>query len=195
MKERKLDEHLASFYRNQKLSDDRLAELQQLIKPRPRANRGAKKSWIRSAILIGSIAALFALLAVPVFIGEDNGVTDQIVKEVTVNYTKELPFEFEATDFDKLTLQMAALDFSPAPCRRLTSEDLHVVGGRYCWIQGGVGAQIWLEDARGRRFSLVECRDTETTRLIPAQTVVRDGVTIELWHDQGLLMALAGPTN
>jgi hypothetical protein len=107
-----------------------------------------------------------------------------------MNHKKQLEIEFSAADYAGLQPQMSKLDFALAPPSSAVAAPLHVVGARYCSIQGQLAAQIRVRDPAGLVYTLYETKLTD--KLSPvAGEVKADGVRIRLWKENGLFYGLA----
>ena len=93
-------------------------------------------------------------------------------------------------DYAGLQSQMSKLDFAPAPPSSPAGSSLHVVGARYCSIQGQLAAQIRARDPAGLVYTLYETKLTDKLRGVTGE-VKADGVRIRLWSENGLFYGLA----
>jgi hypothetical protein len=107
-----------------------------------------------------------------------------------MNHKKQLDMEFLAEDYSTLQAQMSRLDFALAPPSNLAASSLHVVGARYCSIQGQLAAQIRARDPAGFVYTLYETKLTDKLRAVAVE-VKTDGVRIRLWRENGLFYGLA----
>jgi hypothetical protein len=204
MSEARLEDHLIVFYLQQELRPQKLAELRGLgeigheefrLRTRARSSR-------RPILVYGSLAtAAFVLLLGAFYLGRfpsgplsGNLTTDPLArsigKEIAMNHKKQLPIEFSAEDYAGLQLQMNKLDFALAPPSSPATSELHVIGARYCSIQGQLAAQIRLRDSAGRVYTLYETKLTDKLREVGGE-VRTEGIRILLWRETGVFCGLA----
>ncbi|MAE95782.1 MAG: hypothetical protein CL910_14085, partial [Deltaproteobacteria bacterium] len=154
-----LDDHLRRFYDAQEVDPTVLERLKQLAAlENEGAGPGARAKRSPRGRLVMAAAALAALVLVALFVpglrdggsGGPEALAGSILREIALNHSKNLTVEFAAVGYPRLREQMAELDFSLRAPRRTPGGDLHMLGGRYCSIQGRLAAQIKLEDERGR---------------------------------------------
>jgi hypothetical protein len=149
----------------------------------------------------GAAAAALALLVGAFFLGRlpsgllsgdltTDPLARSIGREIAMNHKKQLPLEFSAGDYAGLQLQMNKLDFALAPPSSPATSEMHVIGARYCSIQGQLAAQIRLRDTTGRVYTLYETRLTDKLREVGGE-VKAEGVRVRLWKENGVFCGLA----
>lgn len=202
MNDHELDERLQKHYGQQRLSPQRLTELREMVHSGSevttvveRAGRtpGSRRRdrWISLAGVAALVLVVIALRPLP---DRDQPPTAEMVaEEIATNHNRDMPVEIETDAFESLAAGLDKLDFRPVSSERLDELGLHVVGGRYCKIQGQIAAQIKLRDATGRTWTLYECRDSELLGSVRARRVRSEGIEVELWREAGVLLGLAGP--
>jgi len=196
-----LSTHLRQYYEAQAPSAAKLAQLVELAKiadtkagqpgtAQTKHITGAPPRDLRSTLVL--VFALVAMIALFFFL-PPRDVTQSVAKEIVLNHHKGLAVEFPSESYAELGLRMSKLDFSLVHSKKMDAQGLRVVGGRYCSIQGDLAAQIKLQDAAGRIYTLYQSALTDD--LIKLKTGVRqqDGLKLLLWREAGLFFGLAGP--
>lgn len=207
MTEKYLENHLTDFYHRQELRPQKLAELRALAEARgmdrqkASARAPAPQGW-RRLLVQGRVAAALVLLIMGAFyLGRvlrpappeelaASALTQSIGGEMAMNHKKQLEMEFLAGDYAGLRPQMSKLDFALAPPGSAIAAPLHVVGARYCSIQGQLAAQIRLRDQAGLVYTLYETKLTDKLHRVAGE-VKTEGVRIRLWKENGLFYGLA----
>lgn len=207
MIEMRLEDHLTDFYNRQELRPQKLTELRSLTEgwgtTHEKATVGLTALWSWSRTLSGGrVAAVVFLLLLGAFYlgriwrltlpGEMRGgvLAQSIGREIAMNHRKQLNLEFSARDYATLQAQMGKLDFALAPPSNPAASSLHVVGARYCSIQGQLAAQIRARDLAGTVYTLYETKLTDRLRAVAGE-VEAEGVRIRLWSENGLFYGLA----
>lgn len=192
MKTRTIEQKIKAYYREQSLDENKLGQLAAQAALADRGGAALRRRWS-----YGALAATVILgLALSMFSWDFRRESDWVLRashEVALNHQKQLETEFSATDFATLRTQMGKLDFVLTAPARLSSADLHVVGARYCSIQGHLAAQVKLADGKGRRYTLYQTQGTYANDLGEMRTTV-NSVDILLWNEAGSLFALATST-
>ncbi|HJY84533.1 MAG TPA: hypothetical protein VKK81_26060 [Candidatus Binatia bacterium] len=207
MIEEQLEAHLIDFYHRQELSPQKLIALRALGEDRGRSHEKARlhppalSNWRQMLVHGGVAAAVLGLLLGVFYLGtfprsplpghlSADPLARSIGREIAMNHKKQLPMEFSAMDYAGLQSQMSKLDFAPAPPSSPAGSSLHVVGARYCSIQGQLAAQIRARDQAGLVYTLYETKLTNKLRGVTGE-VKADGVRIRLWSENGLFYGLA----
>lgn len=203
----RLEDHLTNFYNRQELRSQKLTELRSLAEgwrtTREKPAMGAAPLWSWPRMLsAGRVAPVVFLLLLgafylgrnwrPMLPGEMSGgiLAQSVSREIAMNHRKQLNLEFSARDYAALQAQMGKLDFALAPPSNPAASSLHVVGARYCSIQGQLAAQIRVRDSAGTVYTLYETRLTDKLRAVSGE-VKTEGVGIRLWSEEGLFYGLA----
>jgi hypothetical protein len=207
MIEKRLEDHLTEFYHRQDLRPQKLTELRALSRDRrmsrekPTVHGPVVWSWPK-VLLHGRLAAAVVLLLLGLFyLGRSSRpaprgeltadvLAQSIGREVAMNHKKQLDLEFSGRDYAALEAQMSKLDFALATPSSPTTSQLHVVGARYCSIQGQLAAQIRLRDPAGLAYTLYETRLTNKLHAVAGEVKTED-VRIRLWSEKGLFYGLA----
>ncbi len=185
------------FLNSFELNEEQLASFAQLEKdclqePTKRAN----KSWlsIAASFLLGAVllAGVYKLEN-----GQQSGIM-AIAAEVSYNHLNLKPLEVARHQLNQVTGYFKKLDFNPMVSARVTGLSSHLIGGRYCSIQGNIAAQLRMKNETGQLSTLFESRfnpqDFNDLPVLengqaPVQVFV-DGQQVDLWVEKGLVMAL-----
>jgi hypothetical protein len=124
---------------------------------------------------------------------------DLIVEEVSTNHLKMKSLDVTTSAMNELQNRMEQLDFAPKWPTRIASNNYRLVGARYCTLQGKLAAQIFLRSSDNIHVTLYQAGySREKFGALPDMTkkeapVVRqqNGVSVHLWVESGLLMAMA----
>lgn len=199
MKRSSLDKQIKAHYREQTLSENKLAQLlaqTALADGRDgTAHRGGLWRWPSR---VGAVAAslIVALFVAQLMWEKPAEFLWQVraAQEIALNHRKQLEAEFVATDIESLRAQMGKLDFSLIAPARLASSGLRIVGARYCSIQGHLAAQLKLENDAGELYTLYQTHDAGLISSGDQRTEVGN-VDIVLWEELGMFFGLAKSIN
>ncbi len=202
-----LKDAVASHVEAKRLDDDTLASLQARLNAAqdrgpsaaddaPPAGNRRRLLLVAAIALLGVGALTFALTADP----RPEELALVIADEVASNHVKLKPLEVETSRMRKVEAFLTEVDFAPLASRRLAASRMGLTGARYCSVQGVEAAQLRYTDA-GETWSLYQSRyDAKAfgelselgTADAPRRIHIR-GLAVELWVENGLLMALVGP--
>jgi len=147
----------------------------------------ATPRWER-AVLPAAIAAI-VLVAVSLASSlpdlTRSDLTGTIGEEIATNHRRDLDPEFRTSDLAMIANHMDRLDFDLRTAESIAQRDLHIVGARYCSVQGRVAAQLRLADGGTLYVVRAFGRVREGTQ-------PHDDVLVELWREGDLLIGLAG---
>lgn len=180
-----LDDALRDHYHRQSPSP---AVLDRLRDATAAADRGRHRA--RRGLL--AVAALLALVIA--WLGIDPGrppLVERVATEVSMNHRRDLGLDFTTASYDQLNRAMDQLDFALTPPDSAHAEQLALVGGRYCSLQGQIAAQLRLEGPSGRRATLYATRLDPSLAALGEQTVGADDVQVTVWSADGIFFALA----
>lgn len=124
-------------------------------------------------------------------------VPPRMVEEVIMNHLHLRQMEVLTTNFDTLTSSMEKLNFVPVPPDGLSP--LTLVGGRYCTLKGVLATQLLFESADGTTVTMFQTAyDPSRFGKLPRREdneasvrVNERGVQVEVWVEQGVVMAKA----
>ena len=182
-------QQLRAFYHEQNPKPETLDHLLAATRAADRRRRQERRQrhWLLAAILLMAMAAAWLF-------GRDASTESQVRAtgvEVAMNHTKNLSVEVQSAAYPAIGNALDKLGFEPVAPTRIASPDLELIGGRYCSIQGHLAAQLRLVDAAGRRVTLYQTPLVSELESLAGHTITIDGIRVELWQEQGLLMALA----
>jgi len=188
----KLDQAVRAHYESQLLRaglvDELLANEQEPpgreSSPPPRFGLAQVSVAIAAVLLVAAVA--FQLL-LP---GSGSEVAMRVRQEVATNHLKLRSPEVMTGDLERLRREMTELDFHLIDPDVSPTEGT-LVGGRYCSIDGQLAAQLRYQNAEGRAMTLYQTRLSETLEELTPGAATVDGVTVRLWQEDGLFLALA----
>ncbi|MDZ7753892.1 MAG: hypothetical protein U5S82_20160 [Gammaproteobacteria bacterium] len=127
-------------------------------------------------------------------------ITELIADEVARNHLKLKPMEVRDDELPVLREYFDQLDFRPVDSPLLAANDIRLLGGRYCSLQGHIAAQLRFRTADGDRGTLYQARyDPEVFGPLPRRgqgetpiTVEARGLAVTIWVEQGVVFAMTG---
>lgn len=152
-------------------------------------------------LLTVASAAIFAVLAVFFIsqIHEDNAgnLAQQIAEEVASNHLKLKPLEVKAGSINAVRGYFTKLDFVPIESQLPVLDNLQLMGGRYCSLQGITAAQLRMKQGRNVQTLYQTEYIPEIFGDLPhiekgEQPIVvyAKGIKVEIWVEKGLLLAV-----
>lgn len=127
-------------------------------------------------------------------------IVQRISVEVVTNHIHTKPLDLATDSFRELADQFEQLDFRIRNPGFLTSEQLQLLGARYCTLQGRIATHILLRNAEGQFVSHYQAAyhpaffgdipDIDEGEQ-PLRVTDR-GFSVDVWREEGLLMARAG---
>ena len=115
---------------------------------------------------------------------------DRAVREVAMNHTTRLSFEFEGESLAELDSRMNQLPFELAAPSHLPS-NAKVLGSRYCTLSGQLAAHVKMRDgSNGRPLSLFVTSSAAELNRLRGENRHLNGVDVELFSEGGLFYAL-----
>lgn len=185
-----LDERVRGYYAAQRLPDARVVRIlsSAASAETPRLIRWRQPQWLAAA------AALLVLLGgAMLWRTTPTYAAGRVAAEVAQTHLKAYTAEVHGDCFDRVGEGLEAIHFplKPTPNAPLP-EGLTVIGGRYCTVRGKPAAQILLEDADGRRCTLiVALADDSRLANVRHGEYKRHGVHVRIWHDAGRIFVMA----
>jgi hypothetical protein len=196
----RLDDRITEFYQAQSLSPERLNALR-LLAERHAADRKKQARFRRLPSFRQTVALGFATAVLFLTIGlavqwkdrrfSARGLPQAVASEIAMNHRKQLALEFSASDYGDLRHQMDKLDFQLVAPADAEAAHLHLLGARYCSVQGRLAAQIRLRDDAGHVHTLYETESSEKLRAAVSSHLSADGVRVRTWTDKGIFYGLA----
>lgn len=131
--------------------------------------------------------------------GEVPATVQRISMEVVTNHIHTKPMDHATSSFPELAEQLDQLDFRIRDPRHLTAEQLQLLGARYCTLQGRIATHILFRGAEGHIISHYQAAYHpaffgEIPDIGEGEQPLRvtdRGFTVEVWREDGLLMARA----
>jgi len=209
MNKKYLNDHLVAYYKDKKLSPQLREDLLSVIEE-SNEKRGEKRKvnfplWpsIRTIFSPGFFAYASVLLLLGYVVWTVNGLPDYrasqpeitaaISREIGMNHRKQFKVEFKGQTIAGLVKQMDKLDFSLLMPPNL-AQSMSIVGARYCSIRGRIAAQIQMVDSNGRYCTLYQTKLVESLAAIKKTRINLDGIEYLLWHEKGVFLGFAGPS-
>lgn len=127
-----------------------------------------------------------------------HSITELIADEVARNHLKQKPMEVRDDELPVLREYFDQLDFRPVDSPLLAANDIRLLGGRYCSLQGHIAAQLRFRTADGDPGTLYQARyDPEVFGPLPRRgqgetpvTVEARGLAVTIWVEQGVVFAM-----
>ncbi len=200
MPKQPLNTHLRQYYEEKQASPQKLDQLVAMAeitpntlgeaKQRPTNNAFVFWQYLRPSSVLGlALAAMIALF----FLQPQTDITQSVTKEIVLNHNKRLALEFPSQNYAHLENQMSKLDFTLVHSEKIELKNLQLLGARYCSIQGELAAQLRLQDARGRSYTLYQSPVTDDLLKLKAGERLQDGLRLKLWREADLFFGLVGP--
>lgn len=122
----------------------------------------------------------------------------EIAQEVSRNHLKFKPLEVEHSGLVHVANYFNKLDFNPIVSTRVSALKNELIGGRYCSIKGNIAAQLRMKNGQGQTYTLFESKyNADDFSMLPSQDAPAeyfvDGQSVQLWVEQGVVMALVKP--
>jgi len=181
-------------YQQQQLSKEQLEQLMALQKAD--TDNNAIKNIIRKsrpyyALAASVIVAVFSFLF---FNNNHNELADKVAREIAYNHSKRMELEVTSSELGSVKEQLSELDFNLIESDKTKNEKWQLLGGRYCSIQGKLAAQLRVKQDMSPAYH------TYYQAIIPEGFELKDnsystwvdGVHVELWVEDGVLLGLAG---
>ena len=182
-----LDRQIRDHFAGQSLDPAAIERMKRLIEPASPARRIHWPRYAAAAIVLVTLS-----LSAMVYRSHSAERQSQLASaEMVQQHRQPFSSQFAAEDFASLKGQMTQLAFAPAEPERLKDEEYRVVGARYATLAGQQVAQIRLAYTYGTQATLYEMKEDQLPALHDGKSRL-DGVSLTVWHEGGLKMALAG---
>ncbi len=194
------------FMDNQKLDDRQFASLSHKLRQAQSLPAGSQRSldnrppyvWAAAASLLVLLSVVFIIH----FLVQSDGKADiphRIAEEVATNHIKIQQLNLEASTLDEIRTSLDRLDFIPAESQLIDHQTYRLKGARYCTMQGMIAAHIIYDSPGGTPMSHYQAAyDPARFGQLPdlsvndtPRTISIRGVQVQLWVEQGLVMARA----
>lgn len=196
-----VEQRVAAFYAEQGMDPKRREALvRQMLNTRMvHPDRGTRKRQVRRYARV-AIPLMLVLGIVGVFVATNlirQANVYAIAAEIALNHRKQLDVDVASDQLAVLQQAMPKLDFSLTASSRPALANLDVLGARYCSIGKAIAAQLRLQDAEDRIYTLYQFRipnqwlpDNAIIR-IPASEANASVIEVKLWKENDLLLGLA----
>lgn len=203
---RPLREQLRNLLGRDRLRDDEFDDLQSLL-----GQRGTPGGNDRNRATLIAVAAS-VLLMFGVWFAHDMGspgnpayrgeTSLRIAEEVLTNHIHMRALDLETSSMDQVRQGLDRLDFVPVSSEVVDATGLRLVGARYCTLQGRIATQLMFHDHSGEIITFYQAAyDAQRFGQLPdidrqqrPLTLVKRGVRITIWVEQGVLVAQARTT-
>jgi hypothetical protein len=192
-----LKKAVKDYVESQHLSNEQLQDLTKIIsaKHENHKRKSLVKTRVIAVVLVLSVAlGMFWGLGV----NHQADVSQLIAEEVSYNHLKMKPMEVSSTSLNEVRAYFSKLDFSLSQSQFVANNNLQLIGGRYCSIQGETAAQLRMQDKVTGNIQIVYQApyDKELFRELPdlqeGQEPVRhfvNGIGVDVWVEKGILFA------
>ncbi len=185
------------YVESQQLSNEQLQGLTQIINAKHESNQ--RKSLVK-ARAIAAVLVLSVALGIFWSFGVNNqtDVSQLIAEEVSYNHLKMKPMEVSSTSLNDVRAYFSKLEFSLSQSTFVASNNLQLIGGRYCSIQGETAAQLRMQDKTTGTVQIVYQAPynkelfRELPKLQEGQEPIRhfvNGIGVDIWVEKGILFA------
>lgn len=192
-----LKKAVKGYVESQQLSNEQLQGLTQMI------NAKHENKERRNLVKARAIAASLVLsLALGMFwefgVNHKADVSQLIAEEVSYNHLKMKPMEVSSTSLSDVRAYFNKLEFSLSRSRFVANNNLQLIGGRYCSIQGETAAQLRMQDKVTGNIQVVYQAPynkelfRELPKLKEGQDPIRhfvNGIGVDIWVEKGILFA------
>lgn len=196
---RPLKQQLQNHLNQLHLDNNQFAELEKLMaNGNQKNNKVPSRAWVPMAA-----AGMFLFAVITAFMAlqfsQDNLLTmpQQIAEEVVSNHLKLKPLEVKTGSINAVRGYFTKLDFMPVESSLQALDNLQLIGGRYCSLQGITAAQLRMKQGE----NLQTLYETEYVPDVFGDlpilekgeeplVVYAKGIKVKVWLEKGLLFAL-----
>ncbi len=192
-----LKNSVKDFIESQELNGEQLDNLTRLINSKQEKQLKEKRFKFRAIA-----AVLIAVVSASAYLGfiENNNtnIPQLIAEEVAHNHLKMKPLEVSGGSLNDVRVYFEKLDFALTHSSYVANNNLQLLGGRYCSIQGETAAQLHMRDEKTGATQIVYQApyDKEMFAELPdlqeGQMPVRrfvNGIAVDVWVEKGVLFA------
>ena len=195
----KFKKGLQDHYANQQLSDNQLEQLMALqgaaVPRQDQVNAASKNRFWRPFALASVIMVVVLSGWLYLFQNTPGQLYQAIAHEVAKNHSKLKPLEVVSAQMPTVSAYFNQINFVPRNSRNSGFSGL-LLGGRYCTIQGEPAAQLRYSLENGVISTLYQVPAEEAYEGLPdilqeqhPMRLYSRGYAVDLWQEQGLLMA------
>ena len=192
-----LKNSVKDYLDSQELNSEQLECLTNLL------NSSQEKQAKRQEYKIRAMAAvLLVALTAGIYLGviknNKSNIPQLIAEEVAHNHLKMKPLEVAGGSLNDVRVYFDKLDFSLTSSSFVANNNLQLLGGRYCSIQGETAAQLQMKDEKTGSTHIVyqapydKDMFAELPHLQEGQQPVRtfvNGIAVDVWVEKGVLFA------
>lgn len=184
------------YFERPQLAEHTLKKLQSLSGDGS-VEREGRKNHIRR--IVGASIALM-VVSLLFFLPHDKvSIQQKIAQEVAKKHLKMEPLDISASTVSELRRQFVGLEFVVTQSQWLSRHAHMLTGARLSSIQGVAAAQLRFKTEQGEMMTLYETGyDSQRFGVLPEietgavpVTVTVNGVRVNIWQENGLLMASA----
>ena len=201
---RPLKQAVREYYEQRALPEGRLERLEALmnaVEPRKPAGHPILRTYLTWSAAAAVVAFLALIALFPPGPIQDVPITERIALEVARNHIRLKPLDVETDSMEGIRRYFDDLEFVPVQSTLLSDSGMKLLGGRHCSIQSIPAAQLRVTSPGGNRLQTLY--QTEYRKDIFGPLPVREdgdepvtvnikGLTVRIWVEKGLLLALAG---
>lgn len=196
---RPLKQQLKNQLNQLHLDNNQFAELEKLMaNGNQKNNKVPSRAWVPMA---GAGMFLFAVITafMALQFSQDNLLTmpQQIAEEVVSNHLKLKPLEVKTGSINAVRGYFTKLDFMPVESSLQALDNLQLIGGRYCSLQGITAAQLRMKQGENLQTLYETEYVPDVFGDIPSLekgeeplVVYAKGIKVKVWLEKGLLFAL-----
>lgn len=196
---RPLKQQLQNHLNQLHLDNNQFAELEKLMaNGNQKNNKVPSRAWVPMAA-----AGMFLFAVITAFMAlqfsQDNLLTmpQQIAEEVVSNHLKLKPLEVKTGSINAVRGYFTKLDFMPVESSLQALDNLQLIGGRYCSLQGITAAQLRMKQGENLQTLYETEYVPDVFGDIPSLekgeeplVVYAKGIKVKVWLEKGLLFAL-----
>ena len=196
---RPLKQQLQNHLNQLHLDNNQFAELEKLVaNGNQKNNKVHSRAWVPMAAAGMFLFAVFTAFMALQF-SKDNFQTmpQQIAEEVVSNHLKLKPLEVKNGSINAVRGYFTKLDFMPVESSLQALNNLQLIGGRYCSLQGITAAQLRMKQGENLQTLYETEYVPDVFGDIPIlekgeepQVVYAKGIKVKVWVEKGLLFAL-----
>lgn len=198
MSPRRFDEQLRDHYERQRLSEEARVRLKRLLREQQPGKASSPWWWAGTGIAAAFVlVATAAALWFAVFRGNapqsPQSIMTAVARHAATGHNERQELEFRVSRTADLRRVMKSLDFTPVEPSMMRNMSMRIVGARYTTIEGVMAAQILYVDSKGEPCTLYQAPPVDKLARVSESEHVIDGVRVNVWRENGLVMVLTRP--
>ena len=193
----RLKKSVKDYIESQELTNEQLESVTNLLNSKHHKQLKEQQSNVRAIA-----AVVLVVLVVGIYLGyignNQKDIPQLIAEEVAHNHLKMKPLEVSGDSLNDVRAYFNKLDFSLTHSHYIAGNNLQLLGGRYCSIQGETAAQLQMRDETTGNTQIVYQAPydkdlfSELPNLQDGQAPVRkfvNGIAVDVWVEKGVLFA------